>query len=167
MFRVDTGCCLYFDYEENKFCQNPSVNNSARCAVHQDTANSKFMKILAKLNNNEKTVGFSLCSAAYRFFNEPKIISEFVEYAPSLEGSVPAFKHSTNNLRKLLIAGYSSFKAGYLTKSTIPFRENFFVDQFPQAKNITRKYWMHSYLSLWVSLSYYLTKLLVNMIAEF
>ena len=149
-----TGCCLYFDYEANKFCQNPSINNSARCALHQDTANSKFMKILAEMNRTNKRVGFSLSSTAYRYFNEPKIISDFTEFAPSLEGSVPAFRYSANNLRKLLIAGYRSFKAGYLTSSAIPFQDNFFVEQFPHAKSITKKYWMHSYLSLRVSNTY-------------
>ena len=109
------------------------------------------MKILAQMNRNDTKIGMSLSSSAFWHFNEPKLVSEFKEYAPSLEGSVPAFRHAAKNLRKLLIAGYKSYKAGYLTSSAIPFQDNFFVEQFPNAKNITRKQWMHSYVSLRVS----------------
>ena len=110
------------------------------------------MKILAQMNRANVKLGMSLSSSSFWHFNEPKMISEFAEYAPSLEGSISAFKHASNNLRKLLIAGFKSYKAGYLTSSSIPFQDNFFVEQFPDAKNITRKQWMHSYLSLRVSL---------------
>ena len=151
LYRVDTDCCLYFDYDENKFCQNPSINNSARCAIHQDTKNTKFMKILAQLNKSDQKIGMSLSASAFWHFHEPKLVSDFAEYAPSLEGSVAAFKHASNNLKKILIAGFKSYKAGYLTSSTIPFQDNFFREQFPNEKNISRKQWMHSYLSLRVS----------------
>ena len=120
------------------------------------------MRILAKMNKNESRIGMSLTSSAFWHFNEPKLINDFNEYAPSLEGAVPAFKHAAKNLRKLLIAGYKSYKAGYLTSSTIPFNENYFVEQFPNAKNITRKQWMHSYLSLRVSTT--LVMLFVNLV---
>ena len=150
LFRVDGECCLYFDLENNAFCNNPAVNNSARCIRHQETANSKFMRIMAKMCNAEQKEGFSLCQAAFRFTTEPKTNAECVEYAPCLEGSLPAFKHSAANLKKLLTAGYKSYKAGYLTKSTIPFKDNFFVEMFPNT-DITSRQWMHAYLSLRVS----------------
>ena len=148
---MDTECCLFFDYENRQFCQNPAINNSARCAIHQDTVNTKFMKILAQMNRTDVKLGMALTASSFWHFNEPKVISEFAEYAPSLEGSISHFKHATKNLRKILIAGFKSYKAGYLTSSSIPFQDNFFVEQFPEAKNITRKQWMHSYLSLRVS----------------
>ena len=148
MFRVDTECCLFYDYEENRFCPNPAINKTARCAIHQDTANTKFMNILASLNQTETRSGFSLCSEAFRTFNEPKLVNDFLEYAPSLEGALPAFKHGENNLRKCLIAGFKSYKAGYLTSSTIPFRDNFFREQFPLIKSVSTNQWKHAYLSL-------------------
>ena len=151
LFRVDGECCLYFDIEENAFCNNPAVNNTARCVKHQDTANSKFMRILSKLNNKDNQTGFSLSRAVFRFFNEPQIASDFVEYAPCLEGALPQFKHSANNLKLLLSAGYKSFKAGYLTKSSIGFKDNFFREAFPNATDVSTQAWMHAYLSIRVS----------------
>ena len=105
------------------------------------------------MNRVETRIGMSLSSGAFWHFNEPKLISEFAEYAPSLEGANPPFKHAEKNLRKCLIAGFKSYKAGYLTSSSIPFQDNFFREQFPEAKNITRKQWMHSYISLRVSVT--------------
>ena len=153
LFRVDGECCLYFDLETNAFCSYPAVNNTARCTRHQDTANSKFMRILAKMCNVDTKEGYSLCQSAFRFTSEPKSNTNCMEYAPCLEGSLPAFKHSAANLKKLLTAGYKSYKAGYLTKSTIPFKDNYFVDAFPNTE-ITTRQWMHAYLSLRVS-NYY------------
>ena len=154
LFRVDGECCLFFDLETNAFCNNPAVNNTARCIRHQDTANSKFMRIMAKMCNIEQKEGFSLCQSAFRFTMEPKTNAECMEYAPCLEGSLPAFKHSAANLKKLLTAGFKSYKAGYLTKSSIPFKDNYFVELFPNTE-ITTRQWMHTYLSLRVSHSYF------------
>ena len=151
LFRVDGECCLYFDLENNAFCSNPAVNNTARCIIHQDTANSKFMQILAKMSNNDDKLGFSICQSAFRFFTEPNNEAIITEYAPSLEGSLPAFRHSAANMKKLLIAGFQSYKAGYLTKSTIPFKDNFFKEQFPNNPEIPIRKWMHAYISLRVS----------------
>ena len=153
LFRVDGECCLYFNVEEGAFCNNPAVNNSARCVKHQDTANSKFMRILSQLNNKDNQTGFSLSRAVFRFFNEPQIVSDYVEYSPCLEGALPAFKHSTGNLKGVLDAGYKSFKAGYLTKSTIGFKDNFFREAFPNATDVSTQEWMHAYLSIRVSVS--------------
>ena len=150
LLKVDADRCLYFDLEQNGFCNNPAVAN-ARCTKHQNTANSNFMQILSRMNNSDEKIGFSLCSSAFRLFNEPQIKSEFVEYAPCVEGSLPQFKHSTNNLRKCLKAGFNSYKAGYLTRSDIHFRDNFFRDEFPNSPEISTRKWMHVYLSLRVS----------------
>ena len=150
LLKVDADRCLYFDMEENGFCKNPAVAN-ARCTKHQNTANSNFMQILSRMNNSDEKVGFSLCSSAFRLFCEPQIRSDFVEYAPSLEGSLPQFKHSKKNLRKCLAAGFKSYKAGYLTRSDIHFKDNFFRDEFPNSPEISARKWMHVYLSLRVS----------------
>ena len=153
LFKVNTDCCLFFDVTTNSFCQNPAVDQSSRCQVHQDTENTKFMKILATIGDQVKTKGFSLNMAAFRFFVEPKNSNKIYEFAPCLEGALPAFKYSENNLRKILIAGYESQKAGYNSSSAKPFRDNFFREQFPNTKDVTSKDWMHAYLSIRVSLS--------------
>ena len=150
LFRVNGDCCLYYDYETNAFCDKPAVENTARCIKHKDTANTKFMQILMKMHKDDYKVGFSLSSECFRHFVEPSTTTDYVEYAPSLEGPLSAFKHSENSLRKSLIAGYQSYQAGYLTKSSIPFRDNFFKEQFPNEKISTRD-WMYTYLSLRVS----------------
>ena len=151
LFRINTDCCLFFDVEKNAFCQNPAVDQSSRCQVHQDTENTKFMKILATIGNQKRSKGFSLCMSAFRYFIEPKSSNKIFEFAPCLEGALPAFKYSENNLRKVLVAGFQSFKAGYNSSSTKPFKDNFFREQFPNAKSISSQQWMHAYLSIRVS----------------
>ena len=151
LFRINTDCCLFFDVELNAFCQNPAVDQSSRCQVHQDTENTKFMQILATIGNQQRTKGFSLCMSAFRYFIEPKSSQKIYEFAPCLEGALPAFKYSENNLRKILTAGFQSFKAGYNSSSSKPFKDNFFREQFPNQKAITSQQWMHAYLSIRVS----------------
>ena len=50
-------------------------------------------------------------------------------------------------MKKVLVAGYKSYEAGYLTKPGMPFNSKYFVEQFPGEKDITTKDWMHTYLS--------------------
>ena len=151
LFKVNTDCCLFFDVESNSFCQNPAVDQSSRCRIHQDTANTKFMKILALIGKQVKTKGFSLNMAAFRYFVEPQSSNKIFEFAPCLEGALPAFKYSENNLRKILIAGFESYKAGYCTSSETPFQDNYFRKQFPNQKSISSQQWMHAYLAIRVS----------------
>ena len=151
LFRVDGKTCLYYDYDVRDMCHNPAVNNTARCEHHQNTANSKFMQILSRMNNHRITMGFSISTAIFRPFSEPQIKSEHSEHAPCLEGALPPYRYGENNLRKCLIAGFKSFKSGYLTKSTIPFQDNHFREQFPNSK-IPYEKWKHAYIAIRVSL---------------
>ena len=147
LFRVDGNCCLYYDYDQNAFCDKPAVNKTARCHQHRDTANSKFMSILTRMNQKEYKIGFSLAAEAFRFFTEPQMHSDVVEYAPYFEGSIPPFLHSANNMKKVLQACYKSYKAGYLTSSSVGFRDNFFKEYFPN-ENISTRDYMFTYLSI-------------------
>ena len=158
LFRVNTDCCLYFDIETNSFCQNPAMGNTSRCQIHQDTANSKFMKILATINQQPRAVGYSLAMSAFRFFLEPKQSNKVYEFAPCMEGALPAFKYSENHLRKMLIAGYKSYQAGYNTSRTKPFDDKFFREQFPNIKTVSKEQWMHAYLSLRVNITILIEK---------
>ena len=154
LFRVNTDNCLFFDHKKRNFCQNLAEGKTARCHQHQNTANTKFMEILARLNDDTISHGFSLCSAAFRFVAEPQVSSGKKEFAPSLEGSEAQWYASATSLKKLLYAGFKSYSAGYNSSTSKPFNDNFYRDEFPDATDVTKERWNHAFLATRVSLTF-------------
>ena len=81
----------------------------------------------------------------------PEKLDKIVEYAPSVEGAAPAFKHSLDNLENLLEACEASFRSGYLNTLAY-FEDKEFKKRFPNAKTIGNEQWRHAYLAMLVSI---------------
>ena len=103
LFRVNSDCCIYYDYESNTFCKNLAVRNTSRCQDHQDSANTKLMKIISNMGKNQSPLGYSINMDAFRPFVDPVPANTIYEFAPCVEGGLPAFKYSELSLKKLLI----------------------------------------------------------------
>ena len=154
LYRIDTGACLFFDFQNNELCKEPAIDNTARCVKHQDNTNSKFMKILAEMSDAPSGTKFHLARSVVRSFSRPEesLNPEVFEYAPCLEGALPAFKDSTCNLEKILMAGWESFKAN-MSKDT-PFNDRFYKQRFPNSPEISFKLWFHTFWATLVNISY-------------
>ena len=152
LHRINTGSCLFFDFNKNEMCKEPSIKDTARCIKHQDNANSKFMKILAEMSNDKSELGFHLADSVFRSFSRPEecLNQEVYEYAPCLEGALPAFKDSVANLDKVLLAGWESYRANMGTPS-IPFDDKYYRKRFPNLHQISSQQWKHTFFATRVS----------------
>ena len=129
-------------------CKAAAIDNTARCIKHQDKSHSKFLKILSAIKNSKEFTGFNLSKSAFRAFNRPdeSLNQEVYEYAPCLEGALPAFKDSLANLEKVLLAGYDSYCDSMLADG-IAFNDKYYRARFPNDKDISSHQWMHTYLA--------------------
>ena len=153
LYRIDTGACLYFDFQNNELCKEPAIDNTARCVKHQDNTNSKFMRILAEMSDAPSGSKFHLAKSVARSFSRPEesLNNEVFEYAPCLEGALPAFKDSSANLEKILLSGWESFQFN-MHKPNVPFNAKFYKLRFPNRKEISTICWYHTFLCTMVSL---------------
>ena len=156
LHRINTGACLFFDFNKNEMCKDPAIKDTARCIKHQDNANSKFMKILAEMSNDKSELGFHLADTVFRSFSRPEecLNQEVYEYAPCLEGALPAFKDSVSNLEKVLLAGWESYRSNMGTAS-IPFDDKFYRKRFPNLHQISAQQWKHTFFATRVSSGLY------------
>ena len=152
LHRINTGACLYFDFDKNEMCKEPALEDTARCLKHQDNANSKFMKILAEMTNSKHQMGFHLADSVFRSFSRPEegLNQEVYEYAPCLEGALPAFKDSVSSLEKVLLAGWESYKSN-MGSDAFPFDDRFYRKRFPNLHEISLQQWKHTFYATRVS----------------
>ena len=145
LFRLDSGACVGYDWKLQKFCEEPVAQNSNWCLKHAQEGNDlKMIKEMGTLATKE---GVLLASDITRVKIGPEQLDKVVEYAPSLEGAVPAFRHSTENLEKMLEACYETHKAGYSETSKY-FDDKEFRQRFPNAKFISNDRWRHAFLAM-------------------
>ena len=148
IYRINTDSCLYFDFETNEMCKETAIDNTGRCIKHQEKAHSKFINILSALSDSLNEIGFNLSMSVFRSFSRPDdaLSQEVYEYAPCLEGGLPAFKDSTLKLEKVLLAGWESYQENMLSNGT-PFNDKYYRKRFPNIKTIGSHKYMHTYLA--------------------
>ena len=94
----------------------------------------------------ERNQKVAISKDIFRIIVGQKKRDKFQRYCPSIEGALPAFKHSANNLRKLLLAGFQIYwEMKYQNKN---FTEDSFRQHFPNNPEISATRWRHAYKAL-------------------
>ena len=95
------------------------------------------------LERNQKV---AICRNVFRILIGQKKKDKFQRYSPCIEGALPAFNHSSNNLKKLLKAGFEVFRQ--VQHGNGKFSEEPFRQQFPNNTEISTQRWRHTYKAL-------------------
>ena len=159
LFRADSGACVGYDWKVQKFCEEPVKEGSNKCLKHLQEGND--LKMIREIGTLVTQRGISIAKDVIRVHIGPAPLDKTVEYAPSLEGAAPAYRHSTDNLEKLLEACDVTFKQGYPDKISY-FDPKPFQIRFPNAKTISKERWKHSYLAMLESMQAYAFDLKAN-----
>ena len=104
------------------------------------------MNSIKKANLLERNQRVAICKNVFRVLIGQKKKDKYHRYCPSIEGALPAFKHSSNNLKKILQAGFEVYWAMKYERKNfteVPFRK-----QFPNHTEITATRWRHSYQAI-------------------
>ena len=102
----------------------------------------KSLKTIAEKRLGKKGHGFSVMRGCFRSFIEAEKSKKFVEYAPSVQGALPAFLHSAKNMQKFLHASYvihQKMKDEGRRFDATPFKEEF------GNANIDDETWRHAF----------------------
>ena len=159
LFRLDSGACVGYDWKLQKFCEDPVAQNSSWCLKHAQEGND--LKMIREMGTLATKKGVLLVKGITRVKLGPEKLDKVVEYAPSLEGAAPAFRHSTENLEKLLEAGFETYKVGFSEENRY-FDDKEFRSRFPNAKFISNDRWKHAYLALKETMQAYAFDLKAN-----
>lgn len=159
LFRLKSGACVGYDWKLQKFCDEPVMKDSNWCLKHDQEGQD--LKMIREMGTLALKKGVSLMKGITRVSIGPEKLDKVVEYAPSLEGAVPAFRHSSENLEKMLEAAYATFKAGY-SDNVKYFDDKEFKQRFPNEKFISTERWKHAYLALTETMKAYAFDLEVN-----
>ena len=121
-------------------------------------ANDDLMKKVKDINDRRaggRSKGFSIMKGVFRMLVEDERKPDFVEYAPCVEGAVPAFLHSARNLRKFLHASSKIHKATRVYR--MPFDPQPYINEFGTRKvtNVTDAQWFHAFNAMNVSKNIY------------
>ena len=145
LFRFETGACVGYDWKLQKFCEDPVAPNSSWCLKHAQEGND--LKMIREMGTLATKEGILLMKDVTRVKIGPEQLDKVVEYAPSLEGAAPAFRHSTENLEKMLEACFETSKLeGSEEKQYFDDKE--FRKRFPNAKFISTDRWRHAYRAM-------------------
>ena len=145
LFRLESGACVGYDWKLQQFCDEPVTKSSNWCLKHAQEGQD--LKMIRDMGTLALKQGVRLAKGIMRVKIGPDQLDKVVEYAPSLEGAAPAFRHSAENLEKLLEAGFETYKAGYL-ETVKYFDDKEFKQRFPNEKFISTERWKHAYLAL-------------------
>ena len=106
------------------------------------------MRTLAEKRLGSRKKGFSVMKGFFRFNIETEHSRKFVEYAPCLQGALPAFLHQAKNLQKFLQASFEIHHATRIDQrafSSEPYRREF------GNTNIDDTTWQHAFNAMNVS----------------
>ena len=109
------------------------------------------MKQIKNINDRKlasKSKGFSIMKGAFRMLVEKERAKKLVEYAPSVEGPLPAFLHSAKNLRKFLNASFKVFRSHRVYR--LAFDAKPYKDEFGHM-DIDDTTWYHAFTAMNVS----------------
>ena len=107
-----------------------------------------LQRIAEKRLAGQKAKGFSVMKGFFRLFTEAEKTKKYVEYAPCLQGALPAFLHSAKNVQKFLNASYQIYQNTRVQKRRFdpkPYREEF------GNVNIDDDRWQHAFNAVNVS----------------
>ena len=121
------------------------MKDADRCPKHLDT-DSKILNSIKKANLLERNQKVAICRNTFRVLIGQKKKDKYQRYCPSIEGALPAFQHSSNNLRKLLLASFQIYWDMKHHKKH--FTEDPFRQQFPNNNEISTTRWRHTYKAL-------------------
>ena len=110
----------------------------------------KKVKEISDRRLGGRAKGFSIMKGVFRMLVDEEQQPEFTEYAPSVEGGLPAFLHSAKNLRKFLHASAKIHKATRVYR--MPFDAQPYRDEFGKQKKISDARWFHAFNAMNVSL---------------
>jgi len=139
-----TGTCTKFLAEKRIWCGAKAFKDTDRCLKHRNT-DSEMINDLKKAKEMERTKKVVVCRDVFRTVAGKKITNKYSRYCPSIEGAVPAFHHSTNNLRKMLKAGFEIHQK--MTHHALGFFSEPFKIEFPNSEKTDQK-WLHSFNAL-------------------
>ena len=159
LFRIDSGACVGYDWKIQKFCEEPVKEGSNRCLKHMQEGND--LRMIREMGTLVTKRGMSIAKDVIRVHLGPANLDKMIEYAPSLEGAAPAFRHSTENLEKLLEACDVTFKKGFPDKVSY-FDPKEFLTRFPNAKTISNERWKHAFFALKETMQAYAFDLKAN-----
>ena len=109
----------------------------------------KSLKTIAEKRMGKKGQGFSVMKGCFRSFIESEKSKKFVEYAPCVQGALPAFLHSAKNMEKFLNASFvihQNTRIKGRTFDSTPYKEEF------GNANIGEEQWRHAFNAANVSL---------------
>ena len=109
------------------------------------------MKQIQKINDRKtagRSKGFSIMKGTFRLLVEVERPKKWVEYAPSVEGPLPAFLHSAKHLRKFLHASYRVFRSHRIQR--LAFDAKPYKDEFGHL-DIDDSTWYHAFTAMNVS----------------
>ena len=159
LFRFESGACVGYDWKVQKFCEEPVEEGTNRCLKHAQEGSD--LRMIRDMGSMVTKRGVSIAKGVVRIHIGPAVLDKIVEYAPSLEGAAPAFRHSRDNLEKLLEASDVTYKQGYLDKLA-QFEAKEFRLRFPNAKTISNNRWKHSFLAIYEIMKTYVFDLKAN-----
>lgn len=105
-------------------------------------------RIAEKRLAGSKSKGFSVMKGFFRLFTEADKTKKFVEYAPCLQGALPAFLHSAKNVQKFLNASFLIYEKTRVQMRRFdpsPYREEF------GNVSIDDEQWQHAFNAVNVS----------------
>ena len=109
------------------------------------------MKQIQNINDRKtagKNKGFSIMKGTFRLLVEKERAKKLVEYAPSVEGPIPAFLHSAKHLQKFLAASFKIFRSYRVHR--LAFDAKPYHDEFGHL-DIDDNTWYHAFTAMNVS----------------
>ena len=122
-----------------------ALKDQDRCLKHHNT-DSKILNSIKQANSLERNRKVAICRNTFRILIGQKKRDKYQRYCPSIDGAGSAFKHSVNNLKKVLSAGFQVYQR--ITHGDGSFSEEPFRQQFPNNTEISTQRWRHAYKAL-------------------
>ena len=109
----------------------------------------KSLKTIAEKRLGGQRKGFSIMKGFFRLSIEADKVRKHIEYAPCLEGALPAFLHTAKNVEKFLDASYRIHQNTRIHRQrfdSTPYKEEF------GNVNISDDTWQHAFNAANVSI---------------
>ena len=114
LLRLDADLCPYFDNDTNRFCTNKTNGSEAFCMRHQSFENTQTMRTLKNIGSLKSfdDNGYLIAKDVLRPVLVGDVLKRVLEYCPSVEGALPAWKDMVQNSVDWFTACHAVFKTG-------------------------------------------------------
>lgn len=102
----------------------------------------KSLKTIAEKRLGHRGKGYSIMKGFFRPLVEAERAKKHVEYAPCLQGALPAFLHSAKNMRKFLHASFIVYQNTRIHRRRFdpaPYKEEFGITAVDDDR------WLHAF----------------------